>query len=44
MVENLFLRPEHLDAYRVVSDPVKVIDAIQNSPDWHEDIIRKAPV
>lgn len=44
MVDNRFLRYEHLDAYRVVDNPVEVIDAILNSPGWHEGAIEKAPV
>jgi uncharacterized protein (TIGR00730 family) len=44
MVDNQFLRPEHLDAYKVVNKPSEVIDAILNSPGWHEDIINIAPV
>ncbi len=44
MVDTRFLRHEHLDAYRIVHQPDEVIDAILNSPGWHEDIIKKAPV
>lgn len=44
MVENHFLRQEHLDAYRIVNQPSEVIEAILSSPGWHEDIIKQAPV
>ena len=44
MVDNHFLRREHLDAYRVVNHPSEVIDAILNSPEWDEGAIEKAPV
>jgi len=44
MVDNRFIRPVHLEAYRVVSKPADVMDAILSSPDWHEDSIQKAPV
>lgn len=43
MVDNHFLRHEHLDAYRVVDHPSEVIDAILNSPEWNEGAIEKAP-
>ena len=44
MVDNMFLRPVHLDAYRVVNKPEDVIRAVLNSPEWHEDVISQAPV
>lgn len=44
MVENHFLRPEHLKAYVVVNHPSEVIPAIQNAPKWGADAIDKAPV
>lgn len=44
MVQEHFLRHEHLEAYRLVNTPNEVIPAILNSPKWDEDAINKAPV
>jgi uncharacterized protein (TIGR00730 family) len=44
MVTENFLRHEHLDLYRVVNSPLKVLQAIKDSPLWDENAIRNAPV
>ncbi|MBN1598178.1 MAG: TIGR00730 family Rossman fold protein [Bacteroidales bacterium] len=44
MVSEKFLRPDHLDAYKVVNSPSKVIQAILDSPEWNEGAIENAPV
>jgi uncharacterized protein (TIGR00730 family) len=44
MVEEGMLRPEHLDAYRIVRNPSEVLNAINHSPRWNEDAIMNAPV
>jgi len=44
MVNNNFIRAEHLDVYRVVKNPADVIDAINNSPLWDSKSIDSAPV
>ncbi|MBN1949652.1 MAG: TIGR00730 family Rossman fold protein [Bacteroidales bacterium] len=44
MVQNHFLRPEHLNAYSVVNLPEQVIPAILNAPPWSEAAIKNAPV
>jgi hypothetical protein len=44
MVKENFLRPEHLDAYRIVDRPSEVIPAILSTPYWTEDAINNAPV
>jgi uncharacterized protein (TIGR00730 family) len=44
MVEENFLRHEHLDAYRVISTPSELIQAINDSPVWDQDAINSASV
>jgi uncharacterized protein (TIGR00730 family) len=44
MVEENFLRPEHLNAYRVITKPLELIQAINDSSVWGEDAINSAPV
>ncbi|MBA7548509.1 putative cytokinin riboside 5'-monophosphate phosphoribohydrolase [subsurface metagenome] len=44
MVNEKFLRHEHLEAYTVVNHPSEVLQAILGSPLWGEDILYKAPV
>lgn len=44
MVQEHFLRHEHLEAYRLVNQPHEVIPAILSSPKWDEDAIKQAPV
>jgi uncharacterized protein (TIGR00730 family) len=44
MVQEHFLRHEHLEAYRLVNHTHEVIPTILTSPMWDEDIINKAPV
>jgi uncharacterized protein (TIGR00730 family) len=44
MVNEHFLRRQHLEAYRLVDQPQEVIPAILNSPIWDEDVINQAPV
>jgi uncharacterized protein (TIGR00730 family) len=42
MVQEQFLRYEHLTAYTVVNRPSEVIPAILNSPQWPADAIERA--
>ncbi len=44
MVQERFLRREHLDAYRLVNHPSEVMEAIRNTPLWSADAIDHAPV
>jgi uncharacterized protein (TIGR00730 family) len=44
MVTENFIRPEHLDAYRIVNQPSQVLNAINESPLWESDAINNAPV
>ena len=44
MVQEHFLRHEHLQAYKLVNHPDEVIPAILSSPKWNEDAINQAPV
>jgi uncharacterized protein (TIGR00730 family) len=44
MVQEQFLRHEHLSAYTVVKRPAEVIPAILNSPQWQADAIGWAAV
>ncbi len=44
MVEENFLRREHLDAYRVIMTPSELIQAINDSPAWDENAIHSASV
>ncbi len=44
MVDERFLRHEHLEAYSLVNKPSEVITALLNTPLWTSDVIDKAPV
>jgi uncharacterized protein (TIGR00730 family) len=44
MVHENFLRPEHLDACKLVKHPNEVISSILSTPHWTEDVINIAPV
>jgi len=44
MLKEQFLRPEHLEAYTVISQPEDILPAILGTPDWYTDAIDRAPV
>jgi len=44
MVSENFLRPEHLNAFRVIHNPSELIEAINGSTDWDENAIHSASV
>jgi uncharacterized protein (TIGR00730 family) len=44
MVEENFMRSDHLKMWKVISDPVNLIEAIQSSETWNEDAINTAGV
>lgn len=44
MVKENFLRPEHLNAFRVINRPSELIEAINRSTDWDENAIHSASV
>ncbi|MBN2215157.1 MAG: TIGR00730 family Rossman fold protein [Bacteroidales bacterium] len=44
MVEENFMRPDHLKMWKVISHPSELIDAISCSETWNEDAINSAGV
>lgn len=42
MVEEDFMRPEHLQIWTVVQDPSEALDAILCTPDWSADALQMA--
>jgi uncharacterized protein (TIGR00730 family) len=44
MVEENFLRPEHLKAFQIINKPSELLEAINGSLDWDENAIHSASV
>jgi uncharacterized protein (TIGR00730 family) len=44
MVQEDFLRHDHLDIYKVVSNPKEVMQAIKDSSNWDENALERAPL
>ncbi|MDG1253117.1 MAG: TIGR00730 family Rossman fold protein [Schleiferiaceae bacterium] len=42
MVDEDFMRPEHLNLWTVVNDPSEAIDAIRSTADWDADALQMA--
>ncbi len=43
-VEEKFMRPEHLNIWRVIEKPEQLLDAIKNAPGWDHSAINFAAV
>ncbi len=44
MVEENFMRPDHLNMWKVIDQPAELLEAIQNSNPWSSDAINIAGV
>ena len=44
MVEENFMRPDHLNMWKVIDHPEELLEAIQNSTPWSDDAINIAGV